>query len=214
VPRRPRSRPKPELPPFPAGFENGRKRRKAFDEWLFRLRIEYGPNAFFDTKRHRLRYPIADVFLALCKYQKSLLTLGITPRLSIEETRFRNKKFSLGKHFRRSFDGASIKILAFFRVLSVHAMNEPLFPPSDRRRTVNMPELAELTGIPLTTIRQYVARGEIPGAMRSGKRGRWRFDRLSLEIWWPTIRKTEFVRPANQLTKQSRSAPWASTRRT
>jgi excisionase family DNA binding protein len=68
-----------------------------------------------------------------------------------------------------------------------------LFSPTDRRRTVKLSELAQLTGIPESTLREWVNRNQIPGAMRSGKRGNWRFDRASLETWWQTIRKTQLV---------------------
>src|SRR6267142_686903 len=61
--------------------------------------------------------------------------------------------------------------------------SKTLFSLLDKRKTVTMGELAELTGFPVSTLRHYVARGEIFGAMRSGK-GRWRFERQALEHWW------------------------------
>lgn len=67
-----------------------------------------------------------------------------------------------------------------------------LFSSLDKRRTINLGELAELTGFPISTLREYAHRGEIFGAMRSGK-GRWRFERESLEHWWRSIQQTQPV---------------------
>jgi len=67
-----------------------------------------------------------------------------------------------------------------------------LFSPLDKRKTVTMAELAELSGIPVTTLKHYVKRNEIFGAMKSGK-GRWRFEREALERWWQSIRQTQPV---------------------
>jgi hypothetical protein len=68
-----------------------------------------------------------------------------------------------------------------------------LFSPLDKRRGVDLPELAELTGWKITTLREYANRGEIHGAMRGGKGRRWWFEREGVEKWWASLRQTEPV---------------------
>jgi excisionase family DNA binding protein len=69
-------------------------------------------------------------------------------------------------------------------VASVKAKS--LFSALHRRKTLTLGQLAELTEIPITTLRDQVNRGEIPGAFRSGpgKGRKWRFQRESIEQWW------------------------------
>jgi predicted DNA-binding transcriptional regulator AlpA len=63
-----------------------------------------------------------------------------------------------------------------------------LFSSEDRRKTIGIPELAQLTGWPPTRIYEYVRKRTLP-AFRHGKgRGsRWSFHRDELEIWWANI---------------------------
>ena len=63
-------------------------------------------------------------------------------------------------------------------------MNAPLFTPLDRRMTVTIRQLAELAGIPMTTVREWARTGKIPGAFRPHKGARWRFRREAIERWW------------------------------
>jgi excisionase family DNA binding protein len=63
----------------------------------------------------------------------------------------------------------------------------PLFPVGDHRKTVNVEELAELTGIPIPTLRDWIHQGAIPGAFQRKKHTRWRFRREFLEKWWEEL---------------------------
>jgi excisionase family DNA binding protein len=76
----------------------------------------------------------------------------------------------------------------FFRVKAT-----TLFPELDRRKTVTLGDLSEQSGIPLRTIQDQVARGEIPGAFRSGKgKGRkWRIRRSDAERWWQEMQRVK-----------------------
>jgi excisionase family DNA binding protein len=66
-----------------------------------------------------------------------------------------------------------------------------LFSSADKRKTIGIPELAELTGEKSTTIYEWVRKRRLP-AYRFGKgRGsRWRFHRDELEIWWANIHRS------------------------
>jgi excisionase family DNA binding protein len=59
-----------------------------------------------------------------------------------------------------------------------------LFSALDRRKTVTLGDLSEETGIPLQTLRDMIARGEIPGVFRSGPGRKWRIGRADAERWW------------------------------
>jgi len=50
--------------------------------------------------------------------------------------------------------------------------------------TVTLRQLAELTEIPVTTMREWARTGKIPGAFRPAKGARWRFRREAIERWW------------------------------
>jgi excisionase family DNA binding protein len=65
----------------------------------------------------------------------------------------------------------------------------PLFPALDRRKTFTLGQLAKESGIPITTLRDWVNKGQIPGAFRGGpgKGRKWRFRRESLEQWWQDL---------------------------
>jgi excisionase family DNA binding protein len=67
-------------------------------------------------------------------------------------------------------------------------MKTPLFPAGDKRKTLTLVELAELSGIRKTTLREWARLKQIPGAFRSTKYGRWLFRREDLEAWWADIR--------------------------
>jgi len=60
-----------------------------------------------------------------------------------------------------------------------------LFSSEDKRKTINLTELAKLTGWNAKTLYEWVRHRELP-AFRPGKgRGRkWYFHRDDLEIWW------------------------------
>jgi excisionase family DNA binding protein len=74
---------------------------------------------------------------------------------------------------------------------SIPARIEPqrsgLFPVDDNRKTLNIIELAELSGIKTTTLREWVSRKRIPGAFRITKDARWLFRREDLEKWWAEL---------------------------
>jgi excisionase family DNA binding protein len=59
-----------------------------------------------------------------------------------------------------------------------------LFPIGDHRKSIDLYELAELTGISITTLRDWVRKGKIDGAFQSGTGGKWRFRRELVEKWW------------------------------
>jgi excisionase family DNA binding protein len=61
-----------------------------------------------------------------------------------------------------------------------------LFSPLDRRKSVTLGDISEASGIPLQTLRDQIARGEIPGVFRSGpgKGRKWRISRADAETWW------------------------------
>jgi hypothetical protein len=62
-----------------------------------------------------------------------------------------------------------------------------LFPPGDHRKTINVKELSELTGIEGATLRDWVRRGIVPGAFQRKDHGKWRFRREMLEPWWEEL---------------------------
>lgn len=63
----------------------------------------------------------------------------------------------------------------------------PLFPPGDHRRTISLYQLSELSGIGLPTLRDWLKKGEIPGAFQIKKNTKWRFRREMLEKWWEEL---------------------------
>jgi excisionase family DNA binding protein len=62
-----------------------------------------------------------------------------------------------------------------------------LFAPEDRRKTINLKELSELSGIAIPTLRDWVRRGTIGGAFQRKKSAKWRFRRELLEKWWEEL---------------------------
>jgi len=67
-----------------------------------------------------------------------------------------------------------------------------LFSSEDKRKTIGLPELAELTGYKATTLYEWVIKGEMPFVFRvgSGRGRKWKFHRDDLEIWWANIHQT------------------------
>jgi hypothetical protein len=63
----------------------------------------------------------------------------------------------------------------------------PLFGPEDKRKTVSLKELVELTGINETTLRNWLRRKTIPGAFQFNKKGHWKFRREMIEPWWEEL---------------------------
>lgn len=70
----------------------------------------------------------------------------------------------------------------------------PLFGPGDRRKTINLTELAELSGIGIPTLRDWVRRGIILGAFQRKKSAKWRFRRELLEKWWEELLSRNIAR--------------------
>jgi helix-turn-helix protein len=62
-----------------------------------------------------------------------------------------------------------------------------LFPPGDKRKSIDLYELTELSGIAITTLRSWVRQGKIGGAFQADKNGKWRFRRELLEKWWEEL---------------------------
>jgi helix-turn-helix protein len=63
----------------------------------------------------------------------------------------------------------------------------PLFPIGDKRKSIDLYELTELSGIAVTTLRSWVRQGKIGGAFQAEKNGKWRFRRELLEKWWEEL---------------------------
>jgi hypothetical protein len=59
-----------------------------------------------------------------------------------------------------------------------------LFPPGDHRKTIDLKQLAELTGMAGPTLRDWIRRGLISGAFQSKKHAKWRFRREMVAKWW------------------------------
>ena len=59
-----------------------------------------------------------------------------------------------------------------------------LFPPGDHRKSIDLYELSDLSGIAITTLRSWVRQGKIGGAFQAEKFGKWRFRRELVEKWW------------------------------
>jgi excisionase family DNA binding protein len=63
-----------------------------------------------------------------------------------------------------------------------------LFSPADRRKTIQLTELAQLTGFKSKTLYEWVKRGEVPAFRQGkGKGRRFYFHRAELEIWWSNL---------------------------
>jgi excisionase family DNA binding protein len=62
-----------------------------------------------------------------------------------------------------------------------------LFPPGDHRKSIDLYELAELSGISITTLRDWVRKGRIDGAFQNEKGGKWRFRRELVSQWWQEL---------------------------
>lgn len=62
-----------------------------------------------------------------------------------------------------------------------------LFPAGDHRKTIDLQELSDLTGIAVPTLRDWLRRGTIQGAFQREKSGKWRFRREMLEKWWVVL---------------------------
>jgi phage terminase Nu1 subunit (DNA packaging protein) len=60
----------------------------------------------------------------------------------------------------------------------------PLFPPGDHRKTVNVKQLSELTGVPTFTLRDWSRRGLIAGMFQPRKHGKILYRLELLERWW------------------------------
>jgi len=78
------------------------------------------------------------------------------------------------------------------RRLTIHRQIPPpeipsLFPIGDRRKTIDLYELSELSGIAVTTLRDWVRKGKIAGAFQAEKGDKWRFRRELLEKWWEEL---------------------------
>jgi hypothetical protein len=71
----------------------------------------------------------------------------------------------------------------------------PLFSALDRRKTVYLSDLAEAADIPISTLRDWLNRGDIPGMYRSaaGKGRKWRMTREAAEQWWINF-QSELIR--------------------
>jgi excisionase family DNA binding protein len=63
-----------------------------------------------------------------------------------------------------------------------------LFSSTDKRKTIGLTALAELTGEKATTLYEWLRKGELPAYRNGSGRGRrWKFHRDELEIWWANI---------------------------
>jgi excisionase family DNA binding protein len=69
-----------------------------------------------------------------------------------------------------------------------------LFPPGDHRKTIDLKELSELSGISGPTLRDWVRRGTIPGAFQRKENGKWRFRRELLAPWWEELLSRHILR--------------------
>jgi excisionase family DNA binding protein len=67
------------------------------------------------------------------------------------------------------------------------ARNDTLISPLDGRKTLSLPEVAELLGFDDETLRKYAMHGDIPGAFQVKKGAPWRFKRKQLEFWWASL---------------------------
>jgi len=72
-----------------------------------------------------------------------------------------------------------------------------LFAPGDHRKTIDLKELAELSGIASPTLRDWVRRGTIGGAFQRKKSAKWRFRREALEVWWRELLREHNMVPRN-----------------
>jgi phage terminase Nu1 subunit (DNA packaging protein) len=63
----------------------------------------------------------------------------------------------------------------------------PLFPPGDHRKSIDLKDLSELSGIANPTLRDWLRRGTIPGAFQRKQSAKWRFRREMLEPWWDEL---------------------------
>jgi excisionase family DNA binding protein len=70
---------------------------------------------------------------------------------------------------------------------------KPLFSPLDQRKVVDTAELSELSGIKISTLREWVRRGEVGGAFRTKEGVRWQFRREALEQWWRELHQESAV---------------------
>lgn len=70
----------------------------------------------------------------------------------------------------------------------MHQTLSKLFPVGDKRKVLTLIELADLSGIKSTTLRNWVKVGAIPGAFRNTNNSRWLFRREDLESWWADLR--------------------------
>ena len=69
-----------------------------------------------------------------------------------------------------------------------------LFSSADKRKTIGLTELAELTGFPSTRLYEWVRKGELPAFRHgTGKGRRWAFKREDLEIWWANMHQAQSV---------------------
>jgi excisionase family DNA binding protein len=63
-----------------------------------------------------------------------------------------------------------------------------LFSSLDKRKIVNLVELAQATGIDKTTLYYWVRKGELPAFRHGNGRGRrWLFRREDIETWWANM---------------------------
>jgi hypothetical protein len=69
-----------------------------------------------------------------------------------------------------------------------------LFPAGDHRKIVDLKQLAALSGIPDSTLRDWVRRGTIPGAFQRKENGKWRFSREMLVPWWEELLSRHILR--------------------
>jgi hypothetical protein len=72
-----------------------------------------------------------------------------------------------------------------------------LFPPGDHRKTIDLKQLAELSGMPIPTLRDWLRRGTIGGAFQRKKNAKWRFRREALEVWWRELLGENNMVPKN-----------------
>jgi Helix-turn-helix domain len=77
-----------------------------------------------------------------------------------------------------------------------------LFPPGDHRKTIDLKQLAELTGIEGPTLRDWIRRGIVGGAFQRKDHGKWRFRREALEVWW-----RELLRKYNMVPRNGHDLP-------
>jgi hypothetical protein len=79
----------------------------------------------------------------------------------------------------------------------------PLFPPTDRSRTITLDRLAELTGIKESSLRNWLkpyGKG-IPGAFRNGPGDHWKFHRALIEPWWEQLISQHVKKSGGQMEK-------------